>query len=232
MHDSALASLDDMEAADSYSLSLFDPTWHQGVIGILASRIKEKFHRPVIAFSSAGNGELKGSGRSIPGLHLRDALDLVSKHDPNLIRKFGGHAMAAGLTIAEADFEQFSQAFESVCKNLLTPAQLSRTIEIDGSLDVKETTIGTAEIMGDYVWGQGFPQPSFYDVFKVESQRIVGEKHLKLKLSREGQTFDGMLFFKNDPMPTTIKAVYRLDVNEYNGNRSLQLIIEHWEPDN
>jgi single-stranded-DNA-specific exonuclease len=234
MHDSALAALQDMQAGDTYALALFNAEWHQGVIGILASRLKEKFHRPVIAFARGNGGpsgeyELKGSGRSIPGFHLRDALDLVSKRAPDLLKKFGGHAMAAGLTIAEQDLPSFQQLFEAVARELLTPAQLARTLETDGPLPLPEAKLDTARTLGEQVWGQGFPQPSFLDRFSVEQQRIVGEKHTKLRLARDGRSFDAMLFFRNETLPETIEAIYRLDVNHYNGNENLQLIIEHWE---
>ena len=234
MQESALAALEETTAGEGYSLTLFDPEWHQGVIGILASRLKEKYHRPVIAFArgnadETGQYEIKGSGRSIPGFHLRDALDLVSKRAPNLLRKFGGHAMAAGLTIAEHDFARFQQLFEQIAQQLLTPAQLSRTLETDGALPLPDAQLDIARTLAGQVWGQGFPQPSFLDRFRVEQQRIVGEKHTRLKLSREGRAFEAMLFFRNDPLPEAIEAIYRLDVNHYNGNESLQLIIEHWE---
>lgn len=234
MQESALAALDDMQAGDGFSLALFNPDWHQGVIGILASRLKEKFHRPVIAFARGNEGpsgeyELKGSGRSIAGFHLRDALDLVAKRAPDLLKKFGGHAMAAGLTIAEKDFARFEHLFESVARELLTPAQLARTIETDGPLPLTDAQLNTARTLAEQVWGQGFPQPSFLDRFVVEQQRIVGEKHTKLKLSRDGRTFEAMLFFRNETLPDEIEAIYRLDVNHFNGNETLQLIIEHWE---
>ncbi len=229
MHESALAALEGMQAGDSFSLSLFDANWHQGVIGILASRIKEKFHRPVIAFARGNGGDLKGSGRSIPGFHLRDALDLVAKRHPDLLKKFGGHAMAAGLTIAEADFAAFARAFEAVAQELLTPGLLARTIETDGTLPLAEARLDLARALAEQVWGQGFPQPSFRDRFVVEAQRIVGEKHTKLRLARDASRFEAMLFFRNETLPREIEAVYRLDVNHYNGSESLQLIIEHWD---
>jgi single-stranded-DNA-specific exonuclease len=229
MHESALAALDDLKVDDSFSLALFSPDWHQGVIGILASRLKEKFHRPVIAFARGNDGELKGSGRSIPGFHLRDALDLVAKRAPDLLRKFGGHAMAAGVTIAEQDFARFVELFEKVAHELLTPGLLARTIETDGALPLPDAHIDTARVLSGQIWGQGFPQPSFMDRFAVANQRIVGEKHTKLRLLREGREFDAMLFFRNETLPDAIDAVYRLDVNHYNGTESLQLIIEHWE---
>ena len=204
--------------------------WHQGVIGILASRLKEKFHRPVIAFAKGHEGELKGSGRSIPGLHLRDAIDLVSKREPELIKKFGGHAMAAGLTISSEHLTRFRECFEAVCSELLTPALLTRIIETDGVLKASEASLELAQLMRTEVWGQAFPDPSFQGEFEVAQQRVVGEKHLKLRLAQDGLNFEAMLFFHADPLPDRVLAVYRLDVNEYNGNTSLQLLLSHWEP--
>ncbi len=230
MHNQALAALEQITVQDNYSLSLFDPDWHQGVIGILASRLKEKFHRPVIAFAQGNSGELKGSGRSIPGLHLRDALDLVAKRHPDMIKKFGGHAMAAGLIIAEEDFVRFEAAFEAVCSQLLTPALLTRTVETDGALESPEMSLELAQLLRSEVWGQAFPEPAFQGEFEVEQQRVVGEKHLKLRLRQAGRSFEAMLFFHAVPLPERLRAVYRLDVNEYNGNTTLQLLLNHWEP--
>ncbi len=214
---------------DLNSLCLFDSGWHQGVIGILASRLKEKHHRPVIAFARGNNGEIKGSGRSITGLHLRDALDMVSKRHPELIAKFGGHAMAAGLTIAEEDFPRFEAAFEEVCSALLTPALLTRLVETDGMLESGEMSLELAQLLRGEVWGQAFPEPAFYGEFRVEQQRVVGEKHLKLRLNQMGRSFEAMLFFHAEPLPAQLQVVYRLDVNEYNGNTTLQLLLSHWE---
>lgn len=182
MQDSALATLESIDPSDNFSLTLFDDTWHQGVIGILASRLKDKFHRPTIAFARSNNGEIKGSGRSIAGLHLRDALDLVSKRHPALIKKFGGHAAAAGLNIAEADLENFVYAFEQVCSELLSVNDLAQRIETDGALEHTEMNLEVARILDEQVWGQGFPAPQFSDTFIVQNQRVVGEKHLKLQL--------------------------------------------------
>ncbi|MHB1290577.1 MAG: single-stranded-DNA-specific exonuclease RecJ [Sulfuricella sp.] len=229
MQEQALAALEQVEVSENHSLSLYDPDWHQGVIGILASRLKDKYHRPVIAFAHSNNGELKGSGRSIRGLHLRDALDLVAKRKPHLLQKFGGHAFAAGLTIQECHFEEFTATFEEIAQSLLTPADLERIIESDGSLDTPAMNLNLAKALMEQVWGQGFPQPAFQERFAVKSQRVVGEKHLRLKLGKAGQVFDGILFFHNEPLPDWINAVYRLDVNEYNGTQSLQLMIEYWE---
>ncbi len=233
MQDQALTALDAVKPEDGYSLSLFDPSWHQGVIGILASRMKDKFHRPVITFAPGNGGEIKGSGRSIPGFHLRDALDLVSKRHPALLLKFGGHAAAAGLTLRASDFEKFRDAFEQAAQTLLTPADLTRIIETDGDLDESEMNLELAQYLLEQVWGQGFPQPAFNARFRVEQQRVVGEKHLKLKLRKQesgepGGLHDAMLFFHNDSLPEVIDTVYRLQVNEYNGNTILQLILDHW----
>jgi len=228
MHASALANLEAFEPGDCYSLSLYEPDWHQGVIGILASRLKERFHRPVIAFANAGDGTIKGSGRSIPGLHLRDALDLVSKRHPDLLLRFGGHAMAAGLAIAEHDYDRFTQTFEAVVRGLLTPADLECVIETDGSIAPSEMALELADMLEMQVWGQGFPAPEFDDVFNVLEQRIVGERHLKLKLEKGGRRMDAILFNCIDTLPASIRAVYRLQANEYNGSRTLQLVLRHW----
>src|SRR5512135_602697 len=228
MQDSALASLDAFDPADGYSLSLFNEDWHQGVIGILASRLKDKFHRPVIAFARSQTGELKGSGRSIAGLHLRDALDLVSKRQPHLIQKFGGHAMAAGLSVREEHLNDFRIAFETVAQELLDADALVKTIATDGMLEAGEFSLAIARDLQRQVWGQGFPEPLFEGEFRVQTQRIVGEKHLKLKLSSPAGSFDAIRFFFAEPAPDNIRVVYSLSVNEYNGSESLQLIVRHW----
>lgn len=228
MQDTALATLETFDPAESYSLALFDDEWHQGVIGILASRLKDRFHRPVIAFARAQTGELKGSGRSIPGLHLRDALDLVSKRQPHLILKFGGHAMAAGLSIPEDALEAFRQSFESVVQEMLDNEALVRSIATDGELEAREFSLGMARELQAQVWGQGFPEPLFEGEFRVQTQRIVGEKHLKLKLASPAGSFDAIRFFHADPAPDTVHAVYSLSINEYNGSETLQLIVRHW----
>ena len=228
MQDSALAALEHINPADNFSLVQFDETWHQGVIGILASRLKDKFHRPVIAFARANDGELKGSGRSIAALHLRDALDLVSKRHPALIKKFGGHAAAAGLSIAEVDFDHFVAAFEKVSSELLSASDLAQRIDTDGALKNAEMNLEMAQILDGQVWGQGFPAPQFSDDFVVQNQRVVGEKHLKLRLDTRGKLVEAILFGYNQPLPEQIHAVYSLSVNEYNGTRSLQLVVRHW----
>jgi single-stranded-DNA-specific exonuclease len=229
MQESALAALDQSTDANGYTLSLYDATWHQGVIGIVASRIKDKFHRPAVAFARGNDGEIKGSGRSIRALHLRDALDLVSKRAPGLILRFGGHAAAAGLTLREEDFSRFQALFEAVVRSLLSPADLEREIETDGSLPVEYATLDAAHALRDGIWGQGFPEPRFHDPFEIVQQRVVGERHLKLRLRRDGRLFDGILFGHNEPLPDAIRAVYRFALNEYNGNIATQVMLDHWE---
>ncbi len=228
MQETALASLDAIETTDSYSLALFDAGWHQGVIGILASRLKDKFHRPAVCFARGTDGEIKGSGRSIGALHLRDALDIVSKRAPDLILKFGGHAAAAGLSIREADFARFAALFEATVQGLLSPGDLAKVIETDGELPLETLNLELAQALDGQVWGQGFPAPSFSGVFRVAQQRVVGEKHLKLRLEMAGQLFESILFFRDQPLPERIHAVYRPEMNIYNGSASLQLKLEHW----
>jgi single-stranded-DNA-specific exonuclease len=230
MQEEALAILAAFDPGDNHSLTAWQPGWHIGVIGILASRLKDKFHRPTIVFASNEAGELKGSGRSIPGLHLRDALDLVDKRHPGLILKFGGHAMAAGLSIPEGRHDDFARAFEAIVRELIDPADLEGVIETDGELELAEHRYELAVELDHAVWGQGFPAPLFTADFDVVAQRVVGEKHLKLKLAREGATFEAMRFFQADPLPERIHAVYALMPNEFNGERSLQLKLQHWEP--
>jgi len=231
MQQSANISLDDIAVADQYSISIYEPDWHQGVIGILASRIKERHHRPVIAFADGGAGLLKGSGRSIAGLHLRDALDLLSKHQPDLILKFGGHAMAAGLTIKAEDFNLFKLSFEAVVKSLLTEADLEAVLEVDGSLSASDMTYAVAQTLENQVWGQGFPPPLFYDEFEVVNQRILAEKHLKLSLkARSGSSsilIDAIYFNQTQFLDGPILAAYQLQTNDYNGSQKVQLNIRH-----
>ncbi|MGB9128654.1 MAG: single-stranded-DNA-specific exonuclease RecJ [Thiobacillus sp.] len=230
MLEEALAILASFNPADSHSLTAYQSGWHIGVIGILASRLKDKFHRPTIVLANSENGELKGSGRSIPGLHLRDALDLVDKRHPGLILKFGGHAMAAGLSLPAGRHDEFSQAFEAVVRELIDPADLQGLIETDGELDAADHSYALAVQIDHAVWGQGFPAPLFTATFDVVAQRVVGEKHLKLKLARDGESFEAMRFFHPDPLPERIRAVYALMPNEFNGQQSLQLKLQHWEP--
>ncbi|CAL62362.1 Single-stranded-DNA-specific exonuclease RecJ [Herminiimonas arsenicoxydans] len=229
MQDTALLLLDKFDPQDSTTISIFDPSWHQGVIGIVASRLKDKFYRPTITFADAGDGWIKGSGRSIAGFHLRDALDLVSKHAPTLIDKFGGHAMAAGLTIRADSLDSFTQAFEAVGKDWLSRNQLERVIETDGPLEPAYFTTQFIELMAEQVWGQGFAPPLFCDEFRVVNQRILKERHLKLTLEKDGQQFDAIWFGHIDSLPATARVAYRLDANEFNGRTRVQLLVEHAE---
>ena len=229
MQQEAMAGLDGIDPGSRASLTLFQPEWHQGVIGILAGRIKEKFHRPTIAFARGNDGEIKGSGRSIPGLHLRDALDLVTKQAPDLILRFGGHAMAAGLTIREHDLPRFEALFEEVVRNLIDPADLTRRLETDGALEDSLYNLETARLLEREIWGQGFAPPVFDDVFRVENQRILKEKHLKLQLRKGNTRIDAIQFNNAEPAAQNIHAAFRLAVNEYNGVAGVQLMLEHFE---
>ncbi|MCK6386379.1 MAG: single-stranded-DNA-specific exonuclease RecJ [Zoogloea sp.] len=229
MQQEAMAGLDGIDPGSRASLTLFQPEWHQGVIGILAGRIKEKFHRPTIAFARGNDGEVKGSGRSIPGLHLRDALDLVTKQAPELILRFGGHAMAAGLTIRETDLPRFEALFEEVVQGLIDPANLTRRLETDGALEDSLYNLETARLLEREIWGQGFAPPVFDDTFRVENQRILKDKHLKLQLRKGNTRIDAIQFNRAEPAGPSIHAAFRLAVNEYNGVAGIQLMLEHFE---
>lgn len=230
MQDTALTLLDAFDPRDSMTISVFDPSWHQGVIGIVASRLKDKFYRPTITFAPSEDGWIKGSGRSIAGFHLRDALDLVSKHAPTLIDKFGGHAMAAGLTIRADAFDAFSAAFEAVGRTQLTSDQLERVVDTDGVLEDAYYSLQFITLMDHQVWGQGFPTPVFCDNFRVLSQRVLKEKHLKLLLEKDGRKYDAIWFSHNASLPDMARIAFRLDANEYNGVTRVQLMVEHAEP--
>jgi single-stranded-DNA-specific exonuclease len=225
-----------------FGLVLFQRDWHQGVIGILASRLKEKYHRPVIAFADGGDGLIKGSCRSISGFHMRDALDLIDTRNPGLILKFGGHAMAAGLSIKEVDYKRFSQAFDDVVRESVEEEALTGVVLSDGELMPEEFTLGTAEILrAGGPWGQAFPEPIFDGEFKVLNQRLVGEKHLKLMLEPIHKDFptnkmiDAIAFNIDvrrwpDASVQKVKLAYRLDINEFRGNQTLQLMVDYIEP--
>ena len=229
MQDTALILLDSYDPHDKTTISVFDPSWHQGVIGIVASRLKDKFYRPTITFADAGDGWIKGSGRSIAGFHLRDALDLVSKHAPSLIDKFGGHAMAAGLTIRASALGAFTDAFETVGKTLLERHQLERVVETDGPLEPAYFTTQFIELLESQVWGQGFPPPLFCDEFRIVNQRVLKERHLKLALEKDGRRYDAIWFGHADALPDQVRVAYRLDANEFNGVTRVQLLVEYAE---
>jgi single-stranded-DNA-specific exonuclease len=227
MQDSALAMVDSVEATDTYCLTMHHVEWHPGVVGLLASRLRERFNKPVFAFASENDGTLKGSGRSIAALHLRDALDRVDKMKPGILVRFGGHAAAAGATLAPGALDDFRAAFEAIARAMLTPADLAQRIETDGALEPAELTCELAGVIQSQVWGQGFPEPRFVGRFTVETQRVVAEKHLKLTLASDGRRFSAIRFGCADALPASIEAVYRLDVDSYLGEDSLQLTLEH-----
>jgi single-stranded-DNA-specific exonuclease len=236
MQEQALALLQKLNVEQTIlpnGLCLFDEDWHQGVIGILASRIKDRYHRPVIAFALSAEGELKGSARSISGVHIRDALANIAIQYPGLIEKFGGHAMAAGLTIRRDSFELFADAFATEITNQLKEQDLQYTLFSDGELESNDLTLDLAEIIrAAGPWGQAFPEPAFDGVFELIEQRLVGGKHLKMTLGKEDVILDAIAFnidinlwpnYRTD----CVKIVYRLDVNEFRNKRKIQLIVEH-----
>ncbi len=240
MQEQALTAIAQLSLAEDSTLPtglcLYDENWHQGVIGILAGRIKDRLHRPVIAFAPAGAGELKGSARSVPGLHIRDALDAVATRHPGLISKFGGHAMAAGLSLRRENFETFGAAFADEVSRHLDADDLHAVIHSDGELDADELSLSNAELLrASGPWGQGFPEPVFHGEFEVLSRRVVGERHLKFTVRRNNvsRPLDAIAFNAVESgIPDNCKRLllaYRLDVNEYRGLRSAQLVVEHLE---
>jgi len=245
MQQQALVELDAMQLLDEnaeslpFGLCFFKSDWHQGVIGILASRIKERVNRPVIAFAEADNGELKGSARSIPGFHIRDALDAIAAKHPDLLSKFGGHAMAAGMSLAKEHYDAFRQAFADIAKEMLTEADLVGEVLSDGELASNDFSMELAQTLQEAgPWGQHFLEPVFDGHFHVVQQRIVGEKHLKLVLSMDGAdrgaVFDAIAFNVDlgvwPNQAQRAKVAYKLDINEFRGKRNLQLMVEHLEP--
>ncbi|NMZ68965.1 single-stranded-DNA-specific exonuclease [Pseudomonas peli] len=239
MQREALAQLKDLPLEDMpFGLCLFEADWHQGVIGILASRMKERYHRPTIAFADAGDGVLKGSARSVPGFHIRDALDAVAAKHPQLISKFGGHAMAAGLSLPQANFGAFAAAFDAEVRRQLCEDDLTGRLLSDGALSIEEFHLPLAkELRNAGPWGQHFPEPLFHGVFQLVQQRVVGERHLKVVLKSEcgSVQLDGIAFGVDReiwPNPTVrwVELAYKLDVNEYRGQESVQLLIAHISP--
>ncbi len=240
MQQEALAMLDKLDMGEGdelpWGLCLYDPGWHQGVIGILASRIKDRLHRPVIVFADAGDGTLKGSARSIAGLHIRDALDAVAARHPDVLQKFGGHAMAAGMSIEPARLEDFKHAFDAEVRRQLSVEDLQAVIVTDGGLEPDEVCLPLAEQLRDAgPWGQHFPEPLFDGEFILVQQRLVGEKHLKMTLAKSAddqQLVDAIAFNVDleqwpNQQAQRVHIVYRLDVNEYRGRASVQLIVDH-----
>jgi single-stranded-DNA-specific exonuclease len=232
----AVRHLDTSRAAARHGICLYEPGWHQGVVGLVASRIKDRLHRPVIAFAPAGEGELRGSARSVPGLHIRDLLDNIATREPDLIDRFGGHAMAAGLSLRETHLDRFARAFDAEVVRCLAGRQFDDALETDGALDEPDLCLATARLLRTAgPWGQAFPEPSFDGEFDIESARVVGTRHLKLTLRPCGSRacFDAMAFNHFDPdgaprLPAgRVTAVYRLSINDYRGTERLQLILEH-----
>jgi single-stranded-DNA-specific exonuclease len=215
------------------ALVVFDPDFHEGVVGIVASRLKDKLHRPTFVFATSGadgkEHELKGSGRSIPGFHLRDALDLVAKRHPGVLLRFGGHAMAAGCTIEEEHLETFEAALQQVAHEWLDAATLQRRIEADGVLDKQYRRTDLVDTLHKEVWGQGFAPPVFCEEVQIISQRLVGEKHLALKMKHQGEPVDGIWFGHTKPLPERVKLAFRLDADEWQGQRRVRFLIEAQE---
>jgi single-stranded-DNA-specific exonuclease len=216
------------------SVALFDESFHEGVVGIVAGRVKDRLHRPTFVFARGADGHLKGSGRSIPGFHLRDALDLVAKRHPGLLLRFGGHAMAAGCTLGDLDdsggLTLFDSALRAVATEWLDAATLTRTLRTDGPLPLEWFNAQTVALLDAQVWGQGFEAPVFCDEVQVLQQRLVGEKHLKLRLRHQGTERDAIWFSRTEPLPATARLAYRLSIDEWNGKQRVQMMVEASAP--
>ena len=223
----ALAELHDTDLGSRRTITLFNEGWHQGVVGLVASRVKERHHRPTIAFARADERSLRGSGRSIEGVHLRDVLDLVTKAAPAMIEKFGGHAMAAGLTLATEHYEGFREAFEAATRASADAELFARRVATDGPLAPSDISLALTEAIDRQIWGQGFAPPLFDNEFAVVEQRLVKEAHLKLTLELEGRRFSAIWFRRTQPLPTRVRLAYRPAEEEYRGSRSVGLHIEH-----
>ena len=208
------------------ALALFDPGFHEGVVGIVAGRLKDRLHRPTFVFAVGADGSLKGSGRSIPGFHLRDALDLVAKRHPGVLIRFGGHAMAAGCTLRQDHFETFDVALQLVAAEWLDAATLTRRLRTDGALALEYFNLETVAKLDAQVWGQAFEAPLFCDVVEVIAQRLVGEKHLKLRVRHQGQVREAIWFGHAEPVAERMRLAYRVAVDEYNGQQRLQMVVE------
>lgn len=217
--------------SEQTTLCVYRDSFHQGVVGIVASRLKEKFYRPVFVFAPDDDGNYRGSGRSISGVHLRDVLDAISKRAPEIIIKFGGHAMAAGLTLRSGSLKTFGDLFEDIVRSQVNEDTLSQTFLTDGSLKASDITLANAQLINAQIWGQGFPPPSFADTFQVLRQQSMGadKKHTKAWLTKEGQEFEAMFWRCEDTLPRDIRVVYRPTVNEWRGNTELQLYVDYWE---
>lgn len=228
MREAALAKLGNADVQAGYCVVAFDPSWHQGVIGIVAARLRDRFHRPAVVLAPGEGEELKGSGRSVPGLHLRDCLDRIAKRQPGLLLRFGGHASAAGLSLQRKDLARFEAAFEEAAAAMMSPEDLQETLWADGELSATDLELDLAEALDTGVWGKDFPEPVFRGRFRVLDHRIVGERHLRLRLGLGTARVEAMLFGDTGPLPECIEALYQLAVNEWNGVRRTQLTIRHW----
>jgi single-stranded-DNA-specific exonuclease len=226
-------------AVHRYGVCLYDESWHQGVVGLVASRVKDRVRRPVIAFALAGEAVLRGSARSMPGIHIRDVLDAIAAREPDLISKFGGHAMAAGLTLELSKIDRFAKAFDAEVGRWVERGVVADAVETDGELSVQEIALETAQALrAGGPWGQAFPEPSFDGVFAIRNARVIGERHLKMwvEVPRTGRSFDAIAFNHIEepesfvPPEGAVHLVYRLDVNEYQGERRLQLLVDHVLP--
>ncbi len=233
MREQAMAIVDtlfDESEEPPAAVCVFDPDFHEGVVGIVASRIKDKLHRPTFVFAaSQAEGkehELKGSGRSIPGFHLRDALDLVAKRHPGVLLRFGGHAMAAGCTVAEEHLHVFEEALCRVAQEWLDAATLLRRLHTDGPLAAEYRRPDLVDTLHHEVWGQGFAPPVFSEEVDIISQRLVGEKHLQLKLRHQGQPVDAIWFGHTEPLPARVMLAFRLDADEWQGVRRVRFLVE------
>ncbi len=234
MRDQAEAAVDRLLAelaAPPPAVSLFDECFHEGVVGIVAGRLKDRLHRPTFVFARAQDGSLKGSGRSIPGFHLRDALDLVSKRAPGVLRRFGGHAMAAGATVEPEGFEAFGAALRQVAQEWLDPATLQRTLQHDGPLDLQWFNPPTAQLLDTQVWGSGFEAPLFCDRVDVLQQTLLKDKHLKLRVRHAGEVRDAIWFQRTEPLPQSVKLAFRMQLDEWNGRQRVQMVVEAAQAD-
>ena len=233
MQEQAQALLEHYAPVDALpppAVALFDPAFHEGVVGIVASRLKDRLHRPTFVFACGTDGLLKGSGRSIAGFHLRDALDLVSKRHAGVLLRFGGHAMAAGCTLAPEHFDTFAGALQQVAAEWLDAATLQRRLRTDGTLGAEYFTPDTVRAIDDHVWGQAFEAPVFCDEVDVIAQRLVGERHLKLRVRHGGALRDAIWFSHPEPVADRVRMAYRLSLDEYQGQWRVQMVVEACGP--
>lgn len=227
MNEEALSDITDYEFEEKNTICVYNEKWHSGVVGLVASKLKEIFWKPTIVFANSGINEIRGSARSVLDLNIRDILDIIAKNNPNIIKQFGGHAMAAGLTLGVNNYVEFTEIFEDTVKSITNNSKINPIIETDGSLKIEYTNLEISRLLKKQVWGSGFSSPIFIDDFKVISQKIIKNNHKKLILKRGEMKFDAIWFNHTDNLPEKIKAVYKIDENIWNGKSNLQLLIEH-----